>query len=84
MNTGVERRRVDVKNGNGNHDLTSVAALEDQLERMPAVALPSVRVEEAAPKGKDESVREEPSGGYSLPLDEELYPVRNDIASGSH
>ena len=39
-----------MKNGNGNHDLTSVATLEDQLERMPAVALPSVRVEEAALK----------------------------------
>jgi hypothetical protein len=81
MNIDVERRKVDVKNGNGNHDLTSVATLEDQLEWMPAVALPSVR---AALKGKDVSVREEPSGGYSLPLDEELYPVRNDIASGSH
>ena len=50
MNIDVESRRVDVKNGNGNHDLTSVATLEDQLERMPAVALPSVRVEEAALK----------------------------------
>ena len=50
MNVDVESRRVDVKNGNGNHDLTSVATLEDQLERMPAVALPSVRLEDAALK----------------------------------
>jgi GTP cyclohydrolase I len=49
MNIDVESRRVDVKNGNGNHDLTSVATLEGQLGQMPAVALPSVRVE-AAPK----------------------------------
>ena len=38
-----------MKNGNGNHDLTSVATLEDQLERTPVVALPCVPVE-AAPK----------------------------------
>jgi GTP cyclohydrolase IA len=50
MNVDVESRRVDVKNGNGNHDLTSVATLDGQLERTPEVFPLSVRVEAGAPK----------------------------------
>src|SRR5206468_9793449 len=42
--------KVDVENGNGNHDLTAVATLEDRLELTPEEMLPAVRLEAMTPK----------------------------------
>jgi GTP cyclohydrolase I len=46
----VESRKVDVKNGNGKHDLTSVATLEGRLELMPEDILPAVQLDAMVPK----------------------------------
>src|SRR5260370_2154203 len=42
--------KVDVENGNGKHDLTAVATLEDRLELTPEEMLPAVRLEAMTPK----------------------------------
>ena len=42
--------KVDVKNGNGKHDLTAVATLEDRLELTPEEMPPAVRLEVTTPK----------------------------------
>jgi GTP cyclohydrolase IA len=47
----LESRKIDVKNGNGTHDLTSVATLEGRLEVVPEEVLPVVRRETEGPRG---------------------------------
>src|SRR5260370_18315156 len=42
--------KVDVENGNGKHDLTAVATLEDRLELTPEEMLPAVHLEAMTPK----------------------------------
>jgi GTP cyclohydrolase I len=46
----VESRKIDVKNGNGKHDLTSVATLEGRLELTPEESLPAVQFDAMVPK----------------------------------
>ena len=46
----VESRKIDVKNGNGKHDLTSVATLERGLELTSEENLPAVPFDALVPK----------------------------------
>jgi len=50
VNADVESRKVAVKNGNGKHELTSVATLPGQLELPPEEIIPAVHLDATAPK----------------------------------